>query len=540
MKFQSILFLCIITNSIAGELPSCPRGFFTSWNLCEGEARYPNGDTYSGEWKNGRRHGFGTLTKPNGFKYVGGFFEDSRHGKGEEVLRPAYKFTGIFQKDKKSGYGRLEINGEYFEGSFKDDKLNGLGFSGRLGGDKTFDGTFLNGVKSGQGTLFFDDGRKYIGQFNEDLMNGTGTILWPDGDSYTGNFINDQQTGQGILISKSTGEKYVGSFLNGLFHGKGERFNRAGTLLESGIWTNGVGTKVISHINKDKSPTNTTIALTSPELPHINNNQKATITNAQKPINRTDFNQVDPPIFVSRKALVIGNDRYTNINILANAVADAESISNSLKNYGFDVDLHIDLNEKSFRQALRDFKYKVQGGDEVLFFFAGHGVEISGANYLIPTDIFLPNSSEEKDKDKLKDEAIDLKRFMEELEERKTKFTLAVIDACREDPFPKRTNSRNTAKKHGLAPTTPATGQMIIFSAGTGQLAIDTLGDNDKIKNGLFTRVLLTEINKPGTPIDRVLKNVRTEVNRIAKTIGKTQVPAIYDQSEGDFYIRLR
>ena len=87
-----------------------------------------------------------------------------------------------------------------------------------------------------------------------------------------------------------------------------------------------------------------------------------------------------------------------------------------------------------------------------------------------------------------------------------------------------------------MAPTNAATGQMIIFSAGTGQQAIDKLSPNDKDKNGLFTRIFLKEMQKPGLRVDEILRNVRNEVVKLARSVGQEQVPAIYDQVVGEFY----
>ena len=120
-------------------------------------------------------------------------------------------------------------------------------------------------------------------------------------------------------------------------------------------------------------------------------------------------------------------------------------------------------------------------------------------------------------------------------DERKAKFTLALIDACRDNPF--KMASRALGGR-GLAPTTAATGQMVIFSAGSGQQALDKMGPADKNKNGLFTRVFLKEMQKTGVSIDRIVRNVRTEVVEMAKSVGHDQVPAIYDQVVGDFYFK--
>jgi hypothetical protein len=229
----------------------------------------------------------------------------------------------------------------------------------------------------------------------------------------------------------------------------------------------------------------------------------------------------------NRKALVIGNDTYKSVTKLLNAREDANAIASNLIAVGYKVTLLLDLNEKEMKAALRTFSSQVQGGDEVMFFFAGHGVQLGSTNYLLPIDIGSESEAQ------VKDEAIQLQRVLDDMTEKKAKFTLAMIDACRDNPF--KSSGRNIGGR-GLAPTTAATGQMVVFSAGTGQQALDRLGNNDKSKNGVFTRTFLKEMQKPGISIDRIVKNVRNEVAELAKTIGHEQVPAIYDQVLGDFY----
>ena len=231
----------------------------------------------------------------------------------------------------------------------------------------------------------------------------------------------------------------------------------------------------------------------------------------------------------TRKALVIGNDSYKSVAKLINAREDAKTIASNLTAVGYQVTLKIDLNEKDMKSAIRAFSSQVQGGDEVLFFFAGHGVQLGATNYLLPTDIGGESEAQ------VKDEAIQLQRILDDMSDRKAKFTLAMIDACRDNPF--KTAGRAIGGR-GLAPTTAATGQMVVFSAGTGQQALDRLGNNDKNKNGVFTRTFVKEMQKPGLSIDRIVKNVRNEVAELAKTVGHEQVPAIYDQVLGDFYFK--
>jgi hypothetical protein len=237
----------------------------------------------------------------------------------------------------------------------------------------------------------------------------------------------------------------------------------------------------------------------------------------------------EPVTYANRKALVIGNDLYKHVPKLSNAAADAEAMAKSLEAVGYKVSKHLNLDEKRFKQAVRDFRQNLNGGDEVLFFFAGHGVQLGNANYLLPTDV------QGDHEDQVKDDAILLQKVLDDLEEKKTKFALAVIDACRDNPFK---GKGRAIGGRGLAPTSAATGQMIMFSAGSGQQALDRLGDNDKDKNGLFTRIFVKEMLKPGLSVDRVLRNVRTEVVRLARSVGHEQTPALYDQAIGEFYFK--
>lgn len=231
-----------------------------------------------------------------------------------------------------------------------------------------------------------------------------------------------------------------------------------------------------------------------------------------------------------RQALLIGNNAYQKITPLLTARQDAQAMSEVLKSLGFQVSLHTDLAEKPMKQALRDFKQQVQAGDEVLVFFAGHGVQIGGTNYLLPVDI------RGEGEDQVRDDAIPLQRILDDLQERKAGFSLAVIDACRDNPF--RSTGRAVGGR-GLAPTTATSGQMIIFSAGAGQQAMDRLPGETQANNGVFTRVFLREMTRENVPIDRVLRAVRQEVVELARQAGVEQTPALYDQAVGDFYFKV-
>ena len=142
-----------------------------------------------------------------------------------------------------------------------------------------------------------------------------------------------------------------------------------------------------------------------------------------------------------------------------------------------------------------------------VFYFSGHGVQLGAANYLLPVDI-SPESEEQ-----VKDDGLALQKVLDDMAEQKTRFSVAIVDACRDNPFP-RVAGRSIGGGRGLAAATPATGQMVLYAAGAGQTALDRLGPSDTTPNGVFTRVLLREMQRPGVPVDRVLRNVRQEVVR--------------------------
>ncbi|MDP1613795.1 MAG: SUMF1/EgtB/PvdO family nonheme iron enzyme [Sulfuritalea sp.] len=238
---------------------------------------------------------------------------------------------------------------------------------------------------------------------------------------------------------------------------------------------------------------------------------------------------VQMPAQAARLALVVGVDSYRNVGVLKNARADARAMAQALKGVGYTVSLHEDPGQLALRDALRVFRGSIQGGDEVVVFFSGHGVQIAGVNYLLPADV------RGEDPEQVKDDGLPLWKMLHDIKQRKPVLTLAIVDACRDNPFEQKGKAFG---ERGLTGVSAATGQMVIFAAGEGQRALDRLSRGDTSPNGLFTRVFVKEVDKPGVPVDRMLKNVRREVAQLARSVGHEQVPAIYDQVEGEFYFR--
>ena len=167
-----------------------------------------------------------------------------------------------------------------------------------------------------------------------------------------------------------------------------------------------------------------------------------------------------------RLALVIGNDSYQNVQPLSNARSDSRAIAAELKAVGFEVTLKQDLNQKQMKAALRDFKAQVQGGDDVVFYFSGHGVQFGGTNYLIPVDITADSEAQ------VADDAIPLQRCWT-ISPNRRRDSRSPSSMPPQQPVQV---GRPGSAGRGLVPVTPATGQMIMYSAGAGQAALDNLG----------------------------------------------------------------
>ena len=230
-----------------------------------------------------------------------------------------------------------------------------------------------------------------------------------------------------------------------------------------------------------------------------------------------------PALAVKRVALIIGNSAYQNVPRLSNPMNDLEAMSSMLRGAGFDiVDVRRDLKANEMRRALRDFADKVRDADVAIVYFAGHGIEIDGVNYVIPIDAVL-----ERDIDAF-DEAVPLDRVLTVIDPAK-QLRLVILDACRDNPFGKsmRRTIASRAIGRGLAkiePTSPNT--LIAFAAKAGSTASD--GDS---KNSPFTAALVRHLPKPGLDLRKAFGFTRDDV---LKATNNKQEPYVYGSLGGD------
>ncbi|WP_149142601.1 caspase family protein [Gemmobacter caeruleus] len=240
-----------------------------------------------------------------------------------------------------------------------------------------------------------------------------------------------------------------------------------------------------------------------------------------------------PAQAAQRFALVIGIDDYTALTDLQKARNDARAVAGSLEQLGYSVSLLIDADRRGITRGVSDLAGRLGPGDEVLFYFAGHGIQIDGRNFLIPSD--APAAGPE-DEAFLTAESIAVDQVLDTFQTRGAATTVLILDACRDNPFPKR-GTRSVGSGRGLAPAEPTEGSFILFSAGSGQTALDRLSDSDADPNSVFTRNLLPFLNDPDEPLQDIVRDLRREVEAQAASIGHRQRPAYYDELTGDYVL---
>ncbi len=241
-----------------------------------------------------------------------------------------------------------------------------------------------------------------------------------------------------------------------------------------------------------------------------------------------------PAQAAKRVALVIGNNDYRNVSKLQKAVNDARAMGDTLRQLGFSVMVAENQTRQAFSQTLLAFDQQIEAGDTAFFFYAGHGFEIAGQNYLLPTDVPAATEGQE---DLVRDASILADRIVERLQNKKARTSILVFDACRNNPF-ERKGTRAVAGGAGLAPMTQLPeGVFSVFSAGPRQTALDRLSDDDANPNSVFTRIFVKELLQPGENMVQVAQRTRRTVSEMAETVRHKQVPVYFDQMVDDVFL---
>jgi hypothetical protein len=235
------------------------------------------------------------------------------------------------------------------------------------------------------------------------------------------------------------------------------------------------------------------------------------------------FLMCQPAFAEKRVALILGNSVYQNVPPLSNPINDGAVMAATFKSAGFDVvESRFDLSALDTRRVLRDFADRARDADIAVVYYAGHGMEVDGTNYLIPVDAKL-----ERDTD-IYDEAFSLDRILVAVEPAK-QLRLVILDACRDNPFARNMKHSLASRSigRGLAKIEPASpNTLIAYSAKAGSTAQD--GDG---KNSPFTTALAQHLTKPGLDVRKAFGFVRDDV---LKSTGNRQEPFVYGSLGGN------
>lgn len=225
-----------------------------------------------------------------------------------------------------------------------------------------------------------------------------------------------------------------------------------------------------------------------------------------------------PQVSAKRIALVIGNGAYTNAPPLKNPANDARDMAATLKVLGFDVTNYVNANQRDMKRLIREFGQKLRAGGSGLFYYAGHGVQSKGRNYLIPVDANIQSEAE------VEDSGVDVGLVLNFMDDAQNGLNIVILDACRNNPFAKSFRSATG----GLAQVDAPTGTLIAYATAPGSVAADGTD-----QNGLYTSELLKQMRVPGQSATDMFMRVRAEVMNKS---GKKQVPWEASSLVGAFY----
>jgi hypothetical protein len=250
------------------------------------------------------------------------------------------------------------------------------------------------------------------------------------------------------------------------------------------------------------------------------------VTTSDKRVINYFVQKIDQTYNEKRLALVIGNADYLNGNTLQNPINDAKAIATALKEVGFTVLLFLNSDAKTMKKAMDEFGEKLKDYTVGLFYYAGHGMQVKGNNYLIPVDASL------KVEQDVEYDCLDAGRVLGKMEAAGSVTNIVVLDACRDNPFARSWGSRSAGQQTGLAFMNAPSGSIVAYATSPGKTASDGTG-----KNGLYTEAFLQYMKVPGLSLLEFFQNVRGAVE---KKSNKTQTPWEMTSLKGNFYFKIK
>lgn len=539
------------------------------------------GSTYTGEFKNNTREGYGHFIFVNGDEYIGNWTNNKRNGYGVYFYKNHgdYKrYSGEWVNDNRTGMGIMHYQESRKKSSF------GIWKDNMFVAKYKEQGCIVGNCYQGRGVhVWQEDGSRYEGIYKDGQRNGIGTFYHGKGAKYDGNQVEGKRNGFGTYYY-SNGNKYIGEWKDETKNGKGKMYAK-GQVIQEGTWRDnkfiGNSIEVLAENKTDVTPP--IINITKPEVtergPKVVIRQKnvyigGTVEDAsgikRVRVNgslarisvsgtttkafaakislsegqndfwveatdklgntiKKDFQIIYEPLLdqpvasavssENRTALVIGNADYDRVP-LKNPVNDARAIADKLKAFDFEVDLHINVDQKAMIRAIRAYGEKLKQRRGVgMVYYAGHGVQLGGENYLIPVGADIQKALD------IDLEAVRLERVLNEIRVATSRLNIVVLDACRDNPY-----SGIRGSGEGLTvPQNAPSGTFIAYATSPGRAASDGSG-----KHGLYTEALLQALdNAKGMKLEDIFKRVRSDVRKKSKRL---QIPWETSSIEGDFY----
>jgi len=554
-------FLFLFNNS-ALATKDCLKGECYNGH---GTYQWSSGNQYTGTFKKGFREGQGVFTFTNGDKYIGEYKKGKRNGTGIYYFNDGSLYEGEYVDDKRNGYGIFTLpNGARYEGEYKDGSKSGRGkftfpdgktMNGTWEGNSFVEPVASSGDNSSQkhsltiNPLPHDATIKFIdrslvykpgiklspGRYKVELSHSRYIKKVEIIDILKGDLIVpvimklDPQAEMQIRSLKNiiNSKKESGDDL-GYNSNRGVRLTRGGGTFDSlynEAQQGGVDQK-LSEINQQRIN----------EALRENKNAKtiSIIEQVKQEIEMLKVSLLDPKVVsiqrlpgsstdFDRVALVIGNSQYVVIGALKNPEHDAKDIAAALRKLDFKVTVKINIDQEEMEIAIAEFGKRIQKDSLGLFYYAGHGVQMNGNNYLIPV-----HSGIKKARD-IRYKAVDLNMLIDEMIYAENGKNIIILDSCRNNPLPKG-EGRNPPK--GLARTDAPAGTLISYATSPGSVAIDGEG-----RNGVYTQYLLENIFTPGIPVEMVFKRV---LQGVAADTGRKQIPWMSSSLDVDFYFAAK
>jgi len=555
-------FFVFLFNSNALAKEGCLRGDCYNGH---GTYEWESGNQYTGTFKNGSRNGQGVFTFANGDKYIGEFKNSTREGIGVYFYSDGSKYEGEYVNNERTGFGIFTLTngaryeGEYLNGEkhgfgkfiFPDGKvMNGNWESGKFiepdagvnySNDPMAAGYYLtiNPLPADSTIRFLDSSLVYKprmklapGRYKVEVSRPNYNTKIEYIDIYNRNIIVP-------VTLRIANEQTVLNKIKGLFFkketapsGSGERSLTRGMELERKDAT--FDSAFVESMKKpsiDDEYNRIKEQRVNTALDESENAQKLSmIEQLKQEIEMLKASYAEPALVsiknlpdsntrFDRVALVIGNSQYPFIGQLKNPENDAKDMAEALRKLGFNVTVKLNADQEEMEAAIGEFGKLLKEDSLGLFYYAGHGVQIKGNNYLIPVHSGIKQAKD------IRYKAVDLNMLIDEMVYANNGKNIIILDACRNNPLPEKDERRSST---GLARTDAPAGTLIAYATSPGSVAIDGEG-----RNGVYTKYLLENMFEPGIPIEIVFKRV---LQGVSSDTNRKQIPWMSSSLDIDFY----